>query len=40
VYFFFKEIFSCTGEAERTPFPINYSEKLVAQGIELGPLDL
>jgi hypothetical protein len=39
--FSFKLLFSCTHEAERTPFQTHYfSENLVALGIELGPLVL
>jgi hypothetical protein len=39
--FFFKQLLSCTHEAEWTPFQTHYfSESLVAPGIELGPLDL
>jgi hypothetical protein len=40
-YFFFKYLFSCTQNAEWTPFQTYYfSENLVALGIEPGLLDL
>jgi hypothetical protein len=40
-YFSFKQLLSCTHEAEWTPLQTNYfSENLVVQGIEPGPLDL
>jgi hypothetical protein len=39
--FSFKQLLTCTHEAEWTPFQIHYfSENLVASGIEPGPLDL
>jgi hypothetical protein len=40
-YFSFKYFFSCTHEAEWTPFQSHYfSENLVVPEIEPGPLDL
>jgi hypothetical protein len=40
-YFFFKLLLNCTHEAEWTLFQTHYfSENLVAQGNERGPLDL
>jgi hypothetical protein len=40
-YFSIKQLHSCTHEAEWTPFQTHYfSEKLVAPGIEPGPVDL
>jgi hypothetical protein len=40
-YFSIKYLFSCTHEAEWTPFQTHYfSENLVAPGIEPGPLYL
>jgi hypothetical protein len=40
-YLSFKELLSCTHEAEWTPFQTHYfSENLVVPGIETGPLDL
>jgi hypothetical protein len=39
--FFIEKLLSCTHEAEWIPFQTHYfSENLVAQGIEPGPLDL
>jgi hypothetical protein len=39
--FSFKEVLSCTHEAEWTPFQTHYfSENLVVPGIDPGPLDL
>jgi hypothetical protein len=40
-YFFYKQLLSCTHEAEWTPFQNHcFSENLVALGIEPGLLDL
>jgi hypothetical protein len=39
--FSFKQLLSCTHEAEWSPFQTHYfTENLVALGIEPGPLDL
>jgi hypothetical protein len=41
LYFFFQVALSRTHAAERIPFQTHYfSEKLVAPGVEPGPLDL
>jgi hypothetical protein len=40
-YFFFKQLLICTHEAEWTLFQTHYfSENMIAQGVEPGPLDL
>jgi hypothetical protein len=40
-YFSFKQLLSCTHEAEWTPFQTHYvSDNLVVPGIEPGPLEV